>query len=107
MARAQCRVLPVCTGGARQAPPEECRDAEAFLQLRRDLPQIVIASRLAEFLTDVIDALDDQAARALLADRREEMEALVRYTDLDDFDRGALNHALHVLPLDTAPGARP
>ncbi|MEV2275687.1 ISKra4 family transposase [Nocardiopsis sp. NPDC049922] len=98
--RTRGRILPVCTGGARQAPPEECRDAEAFLALRRDLPQVVIAARLAEFLTEVMDAPDDQAARALLADRREEMDTLVRYAGLDDFDRGALNRALAALQRD-------
>lgn len=67
----------------------------------------VIAARLAEFLTEVMDAPDDQAARAILADRREEMDALVRYAGLDDFDQGALNRALHALPLDAAPGVRP
>ncbi|MGW7613498.1 plasmid pRiA4b ORF-3 family protein [Streptomyces sp. NPDC054766] len=100
------RSYPVCTAGARSAPPEECGGVRAFLRLRQQLPRVVIAARMAEVLAEILDAPDDHAQRELLADHRDEMAALLRYARLDGFGKAALNRHLRDLPLGRE-GTRP
>ncbi len=91
------RRYPICTGGARNALSEHCEGPEAFLALRQRWPPVLIAARMAEVLTDVLEAHDDRVRAEHLRDHREEMTTLVELSRLDDFDRAALNHALHAL----------
>jgi Plasmid pRiA4b ORF-3-like protein len=101
------RPRPACTGGARQAPPEEaCRSVTEFLRLRRDLSPLSIAGRMAEVLCEILAAPDEATCRELVLDHREEMLVLHRYALLDGFDRRSVNRALHQLSLDTQ-GVRP
>jgi hypothetical protein len=87
---------PVCTGGARSAPPEDCGGAWAFQTLRQQHAQPLIALRMAELLRPLLAARDDQLVREVLgADRLDELAELRRWSRIDHFDRAAVNHALH------------
>ncbi|WP_308250867.1 hypothetical protein [Nonomuraea rhizosphaerae] len=101
--RSPHRRYPACTGGARQAPPESCRSVEDFLELRMRWPLVIVAGRLAEFLGDLLDCGEDRVRAAeFLAEHREELTELSGLARLDDFDKNALNTALHALDLTTA-----
>jgi hypothetical protein len=86
---------PACTAGARAAPPGSCRSVYDYLALRRRWPRWAVAIRMAEILGPVIDADGDTVLAEVLGEYREEMTALVRLAGLDDFDRRAVNTALH------------
>ena len=88
--------LPVYTGGARQAPPEDCDSPEEFLALRQRWPPVLIAARMAEILADILGEGDAPAGEAL-GDHRDELARLQELARLDKLDRAALNNALHAL----------
>jgi hypothetical protein len=86
---------PVCTGGARTAPPEERGGAWTFLALRQQHTVPAVTARLAELLAPVMEASGDAIVGEVIGEHRQEMAALVRWARIDDFDRAALNRALH------------
>ena len=94
--RSPRRRYPACTGGARQAPPEDCGSLEEFLALRQRWPPVLIAARMAEILADILGEGDAPAGEAL-GDHRDELARLQELARLDKLDRAALNNALHAL----------
>lgn len=84
-------IYPLCVGGARAAPPEDCGGPWAYLDLRQRNHPAVVAERLATILGAVLDA-DDPAA--VIDDHRAEMGALVRWAAADRFDRRRVNRRL-------------
>lgn len=88
------RRFPACIGGARTAPPEECHGVHDYLALRA---RWAVAARIAEILQPVLDADGDAVLAEVLGESREEMTALARLAGLDDFDRRAVDAALHTL----------
>jgi hypothetical protein len=90
------RSYPVCTGGRRAGPPEDCGDAWAFLDLQlHSLP--IVAARAADLLLQLLDAADDvdgdDALDGIAACRRELAE-LQRWLTIDRFDRRAVNRRI-------------
>jgi hypothetical protein len=61
--RSPRRCYPACTAGARQAPPEHFGRPEEFLALRQRWPPVLIAVRMAEIISDLMDADPDALAR--------------------------------------------
>jgi hypothetical protein len=79
---------PICVGGQRQAPPEDCGGPWAFLQ-RRDAVPFDVIEHLAR-LVESVDAGD----REVIRDQSEEIESLREWLDLDRFDRRRVNRRL-------------
>jgi hypothetical protein len=79
---------PLCVGGKRRAPPEDCGGAEAFMARRDEIP--LLAEELYDDILDDLERNDMQAIRG----RTEEIRDLQEWLNLDDFDRGAVNDQL-------------
>jgi hypothetical protein len=110
------RRYPVCTGGRRAAPPEDCGGPWAFLELRQRYSAASLANRMLDLMSPLLadrrvggdddsdhddaddddgDQLDDRDDR----DRVEELDSLLRWVRIDCFDRRALNHQLAQLEM--------
>jgi Plasmid pRiA4b ORF-3-like protein len=96
---------PVCIGGRRATPPEDCGGPWAFLELRQHYSAFRVAQRLLELLkpltvSDVHRGDDDNDANEhadaddATDDHYEELVHLLRWLKIDRFDRRAANRAL-------------
>jgi hypothetical protein len=84
------RTYPVCIGGQRAAPPEDCGGPRASLE-RCDSAPWQVHEHL-EHLTESINAGDLDAAR----DHLEAIESLREWIPRDPFDLRAVNHRLRL-----------
>jgi hypothetical protein len=82
------RSYPVCVGGQRRGPPEDCGGPWAFLQ-RRDAAPFDVVEHLGR-LVESVDAGDLEAIR----DQAEVIESLRERLDLKRFDRRRVNRRL-------------
>jgi hypothetical protein len=99
------RRYPACAGGARQAPPETCCGVRSFLELRQRWPLVLVAARMAEILTPLLDSDGDQPIGTYLAGHREELTGLLALARLDEFDKSAINARLHALGRNRLPAS--
>jgi hypothetical protein len=77
---------PICTGGARAAPPENCGGPWAFLALQQQFSPYHITQRLAAILSD---------GDAPISEYVEELHELQYWATAHRFDRRAVNRRLH------------
>ena len=84
------RRLPVCTGGRRAGPPEDCGGVQAFLENTEAHHVLVAAIRAAEILGMLLD--DEDCTR--FGEHRDELAGLLPLLGVDRFDRRRLNRAL-------------
>jgi hypothetical protein len=87
------RYYPVCIGGRRATPPEDCGGPWAFLELRQHYSAFCIAQRLLELLKPITAAGQDDDDDAV-DDHHEELVHLLRWLKIDRFDRRAANREL-------------
>jgi Plasmid pRiA4b ORF-3-like protein len=97
------RSYPVCIGGRRAMPPEDCGGPWAFLELRQHYSAFHIAQRLLQLLKPITvaddrcgdddgDEHDDDVGD--VHDHYEELAHLLRWLRIDHFDRRAANREL-------------
>ena len=90
MPAAPGRPLPVCTGGRRAGPPEDCGGVHAFLENTQAHHVLAAAIRAAEILGMLLD--DEDVPR--FGEHRDELADLLLLLGVDRFDRRTLNRAL-------------
>jgi len=84
------RRYPVCIGGRRTVPPEACGGSWAFLELRQRYSIISIADRLMELLERRLVI----GCEAFIQDHYEDVIQLLRWLEIDRFDRRAVKRRL-------------
>lgn len=99
------RVYPVCLGGKRAAPPEDCRSAWGYMEQldhHRLYPPLDAMGVVAEALTTLLEADPQTSVREALGDLdtfREAVDCLEAYEQVrpDHFDRHKANTQLQSL----------
>lgn len=81
---------PVCIGGRRRVPPEDCGGPWAFLELRQRYSLLHIADRLY----DLAERRLAMGGEAFVHDHYEDVRQLLRWLEIDRFDRRAANRRL-------------
>jgi hypothetical protein len=85
------RAYPVCVGGRRAVPMEDCGGPWAFLELRQRFSVLAIVRQLAEVVEE-----------GELRERHAELMELRRWLIIDRFDRRAVNRQLARLAAEPA-----
>ncbi len=84
------RRYPVCVGGRRAVPPEDCGGPWAFLELRQRYSIVGVADHLME----LVDRRLAMGGEAFVHDHYEDVMQLLRWLEIDHFDRRAVNRRL-------------
>jgi hypothetical protein len=81
------KTYPVCIGGARSTPPEDCGGPWAFMELQQQYSLYYIAERMLE----IVESDDLEEYRA---DYQEEVRTLLYWLKSDKFPRRNVNRRL-------------
>jgi hypothetical protein len=81
------RTYPVCIGGARQAPLEDCGGPWAFMELKQRYTPWYIGKRL-------LDILQSEDLEEYREDYQHEARTFLYWLNADKLSRRAINHAL-------------
>jgi hypothetical protein len=84
------RHYPLCIGGRRQVPPEDCGGSWAFLELRQCYSLLDIADRLY----DLAERRLAMGGEAFIHDHHEDVLQLLHWLEIDRFERRAVNRRL-------------
>jgi Plasmid pRiA4b ORF-3-like protein len=84
----QAPLYPMCIGGSRAAPPEDCGGPIVFQERRDAAPW-----GARELLHQIVDCIDQRDVTAL-RDRIDEISAVKEWLLLDKFDRRKVNRRL-------------
>jgi hypothetical protein len=84
------RTYPVCVGGQRAAPPEDCGGPWAFLERRDAVPE-----QVREHLERIIEGVDASDLEAI-RDELEAVESLRAWLTFERFDRREVNRRLRL-----------
>jgi Plasmid pRiA4b ORF-3-like protein len=84
------RHYPLCIDGRRRVPPEDCGGPWAFLELRQHYSLLNIADRLY----DLAERRLAMGGEAFVQDQYEDVLQLLRWLEIDRFDRRAVNRRL-------------
>jgi hypothetical protein len=84
------RTYPVCIGGRRAAPPEDCGGPGAFLERRDAVP-----GQVREHLERILEGIE-AGDREAIGDELEAVESLREWLALDRFDRRGVNRRLRL-----------
>jgi hypothetical protein len=96
------RILPICTGGSRAAPPEDCGGAMDYLE-RMDSHRLGVPIEDFVLMTDVmqrlLDSGGDRSAMGDLEELREAIDRVTAYQNFrpDRFDRREANRQIQTL----------
>jgi hypothetical protein len=88
------RVYPVCIGGARACPPEDCGGPWAYLALRQHFHPLFVTRRLAEIVGEVLAAGPGARVRDAVGDHYDELLELRHWAAAERFDRRRVNRRL-------------
>ena len=84
------RTYPVCVGGQRAAPPEDCGGPGAFLERRDGVP-----GQVREHLERILEGIE-AGDREAIGEELEAVDSLREWLALDRFDRRAVNRRLRL-----------
>jgi Plasmid pRiA4b ORF-3-like protein len=84
------RHYPLCIGGRRRVPPEDCGGPWAFLELRERYTLVSIAERLSALAQRRLG----MGYAAFIDDHYDDVRELQRWLEIDRFDRRAVNRRL-------------
>jgi hypothetical protein len=88
------RSYPVCIGGARACPPEDCGGPWAYLALRQHFHPVFVTRRLAEIFGELLAAGPGARVRDAIGDSYDELLELRHWAAAERFDRRRANRRL-------------